>query len=361
MGDERTLESLRAAIDAIDDRLLELIAERGRRVLEIAEHKARSGADNHYYRPEREAQILRRVQARNPGPLPDEAVARLFREIMSACLALEAPMRIAYLGPEGTYTQNAALKHFGHGARTVPLASIDAVFREVEAGEAGYGVVPVENSTEGVVTHTLDRLLQSPLKICGEVELAIQHHLLGRARRLEDVEAVVAHQQSLAQCRQWLAAHLPRVEIRAVASNAEAARQAAEDPRLAAIAGSAAAETYDLALLARNIEDLPGNTTRFLVIGAQAVPPSGDDKTSFVVSSRNRPGALYRLLKPLAEQDISMSRIESRPSRQALWEYVFFIDIEGHIQDPRVARVMEALEGEAAFLRLLGSYPKAVL
>lgn len=361
MGEERDLDQLRAAIDAIDERLLALIAERGRRVLEIAQRKAAGRGDNHFYRPEREAQVLRRVQAHNPGPLSDETVARLFREIMSACLALEAPQRVAYLGPEGTYTQNAALKHFGHAAETLPLGSIDAVFREVEAGNAGYGVVPVENSTEGVVSHTLDRLLQSPLKICGEVELPIHHNLLGRAGRLEDVAVVAAHEQSLAQCREWLATHLPRVEIRPALSNAEAARQARDDPRLAAIAGSAAAETYGLNILARNIEDLPGNTTRFLVIGGQDVPPSGEDKTSFVVTSPNRPGALYRLLKPLAEQGISMSRIESRPSRQALWEYVFFIDIEGHIGDPRVARVMQALEQEAAFLRWLGSYPKAVL
>jgi len=305
--------------------------------------------------------VLRKVMERNRGPLSDEEMARLFREIMSACLAVEQVMNIAFLGPEGTFTQAAALKHFGHSVKTLPMTSIADVFREVESGAASYGVVPVENSTEGVVNHTLDMFMQSSLTICGEVDLRVHHHLLSRQQDRKKLQRIYSHQQSLAQCREWLDAHLPDVERVSVSSNAEAARRAAEEDNTAAIASDVAAELYGLEVLKANIEDNPDNITRFLIIGHQAVPPSGDDKTSLLISTRNMPGALYQLLKPFAENDISMNRIESRPSRLTNWEYVFFIDINGHVQDEKVAQCLDTLREEAAMLKVLGSYPRAVL
>ncbi|MHB8536176.1 MAG: prephenate dehydratase [Sulfuricaulis sp.] len=352
--------TLRGKIDALDEKIQALIGERAQLALDIAETKQRTG-ENNFYRPEREAEVLRNVLARNKGPLSAEAMARLFREIMSACLALESRLRIAFLGPEGTFTQEAALKHFGHSVETAPLAAIDEVFREVESGNAQFGLVPVENSTEGVINHTLDMFMTSPLKICGEVELRIHHHLLGKGNDPNSARRVVSHQQSLAQCREWLDANLPGVERMAVASNAEAARLAAADVGAVAIAGDSAARLYELKIYASNIEDRPDNTTRFLVIGTQETAPSGHDKTSLLLSSRNRPGALQRLLAPLAKNGINMTRIESRPSHQSMWEYVFFVDIDGHAKDRKVAKALALLEKEAAFLKLLGSYPKAVL
>ena len=359
-GAAAQIKILREKIDALDVKLQTLINERAQLALEIAETKQQEGSNN-FYRPEREAEVLRQVMARHRGPLSAEAMARLFREIMSACLALESPLRIAFLGPEGTFTQEAALKHFGRSVETVPLAAIDEVFREVESGNAQFGLVPVENSTEGVINHTLDMFMASPLKICGEVELRIHHHLLGKGNDPAGARRVVSHQQSLAQCREWLDANLPGVERAAVASNAEAARMAAADVGVLAIAGDSAARLYELKTYASNIEDRPDNTTRFFVIGTLETAPSGNDKTSLLVSSRNRPGALQRLLAPLAQNRINMTRIESRPSHQSVWEYVFFIDIEGHAQDRKVAKALALLEKEASFLRLLGSYPKAVL
>ena len=361
MTEQEKLAGIRARIDEIDDRLLELISERARCARDVAEIKQAAGETGNFYRPEREAQILRRIRENNPGPLSGDEVARLFREIMSACLALEKPLQVAYLGPEGTFTQAAALKQFGHSVSTVALRAIDEVFREVEAGSAHYGVVPVENSTEGVVSHTLDMFMRSPLKICGEVTLRVELHLLSREEALADIRKVYAHGQALAQCREWLDAKLPQAERIAVASNAEAARRVADEMNAAAVAGEAAAELYGLEILERNIEDEPGNTTRFLVIGTQQVEPSGKDKTSLLVSVRNRPGALYGLLRPFSEHGISMTRIESRPSRQGIWDYVFFVDIEGHCADPEVARALEELEAHASLLRVLGSYPQATL
>ncbi|HEC12874.1 MAG TPA: prephenate dehydratase [Acidiferrobacteraceae bacterium] len=361
MGDNKDLKELRTKIDEIDVQIQSIIEQRGAYALDVARFKEKDGQTTAYYRPEREAQILQRVKDRSQGPIDPQTMARLFREIMSACLALEQPTKVAFLGPSGTYTEDATLKQFGQSVQSVPLGSIDSVFREVERGHAEFAVVPVENSTEGVVSHTLDRMLDSPLKICGEVELSIQHCLMSQAKSLDDLRAVVSHQQSLAQCREWLAANLPNVEIVTVNSNAEAAKQATKDPTLAAIAGINASKIYGLHPLARNIEDHVGNTTRFLVLGNMDVDPSGRDKTSLVLSSQNQSGALYRLLAPLEKNNISMSRIESRPSRQAKWEYVFFIDIEGHVQDKAVANVIKVLEKEADFFKHLGSYPTAVL
>lgn len=359
-GAEAQIKNLREKIDALDEQIQALLSERARLALAIAEIKQQEGSNN-FYRPEREAEVLRNVLARDRGPLTEEAMVRLFREIMSACLALESRLRIAFLGPEGTFTQEAALKHFGHSVETVSLAAIDEVFREVESGHARFGVVPVENSTEGTINHTLDMLMTSPLKICGEVDLRIHHHLLGKGNDPTGARRVVSHQQSLAQCREWLDANLPGIERMAVASNAEAARMASADISTIAIAGDSAARLYGLHMFAANIEDRPDNTTRFLVIGTIETAPSGNDKTSLLLSSRNRPGALQRLLAPLAKNGINMTRIESRPSRQGMWEYVFFVDIEGHVKDRKVAKALADLEKEAAFLKRLGSYPKAVL
>lgn len=354
-----TLQQIRERIDHLDEQIQMLVSARAVCAQEVAALKLGESAD--FYRPEREAQVLRNVMARNTGPLSSEEMARLFREIMSACLALEQPMKIAFLGPAGTFTQAAALKHFGHSIMVVSHTAIDEVFRDVESRASHYGVVPVENSTEGVVNHTLDRFMNSPLKICGEVELRIHHNLLGKLDDIQAITRIYAHQQSLAQCREWLEENLAGVEHVAVSSNAEAARRAAQETGAVAIASDAAAAIYGLKVLVANIEDEPDNTTRFLVIGPQSPAPSGSDKTSLLLSSRNRPGALCRLLEPLSRHGISMTRIESRPSRRGMWDYVFFIDIEGHSQDPRIAQALEELADEAAMLKVLGSYPGAVL
>jgi chorismate mutase / prephenate dehydratase len=357
--DERQLRELRDKIDALDEKIHALINKRAQLAQAVAQAKHSNG-DKHFWRPEREAEVLTRAVERNKGPLPNEEVARLFREIMSACLRLESPLSIAFLGPEGTFTQEATLKHFGHSVQTVPLGAIDEVFREVESGSAHFGVVPVENSTEGVVNHTLDMFLSSSLKICGEVALRVHHHLLGSRVEIRGAKRVLSHQQSLAQCREWLDAHLPNVERVAVGSNAEAARLASRDNSVLAIASDSAAKLYGLNVLKSNIEDRPDNTTRFLVVGDLETRPTKADKTSIILSGKNKPGALHELLTPLAKHGVNMTRIESRPSRRSIWEYVFFIDVEGHVQDPKVAKVLKLLEKEAAFYKWLGSYPKAV-
>ncbi|MFT4615034.1 MAG: chorismate mutase/prephenate dehydratase [Bacteroidia bacterium] len=369
MADERDLEQVRADIDAIDRELQALINRRAgcaQRVAEIklAEARARgeSGEDVVYYRPEREAQVLDSIISRNEGPLDGVTVAHIFREIMSACLALERPLQVAYFGPEGTFTHAATIKHFGHAAVCVSQTTIDAVFSQVESGECNYGVVPVENSTEGMVSHTLDSFLDSPLKISGEVELRICHHLLVSAATQDaQITRICAHQQALAQCRNWLDKHWPHVEREAVSSNGEAARLAAENPGVAAVAGDMAAELYDLKKVASHIEDYADNTTRFLIIGREEVPPSGRDKTSLVVSSRNKPGALFALLDPFRRGEISLTRIDSRPSRTEKWAYVFFIEFEGHVKDANIAAIIAELEEQSVMLKPLGSYPQAVL
>ena len=360
MSDDQKLDDLRIRIDALDQQIQDLINERAACARTVAGVKLAEDKDAHFYRPEREAAILRNISDRNQGPMPNEEMVRLFREIMSACLALEKPLKIAFLGPEGTFTQAAAQKQFGHSVDTVAMDGIDDVFREVEAGAADYGVVPVENSTEGVVSHTLDLFQGSSLNICGEVELRIHHHLLVKNAGAE-ISRVLAHPQALAQCRGWLDANLPDAEHVAVSSNAEAARLAGQEPGTAAIASDTAAGLYALTILEHNIEDKPDNTTRFLVIGKHEVLPSGHDKTSLLISVHNTPGALYRMLKPIAKNDISLTRIESRPSRQRMWEYVFYIDFEGHREDGSIVKALDALEQEAFAVKVLGSYPKAVI
>ena len=356
------LEAVRARIDAVDDGIHRLISERARLAQQVGISKSGDGRTVDFYRPEREAQVLRRARERNQGPLSDAEVLRLFREIMSACLAQQEPLKVAFLGPEGTFTQTALLTHFGHSVRALPLGSIDEVFHEVEAGSADFGVVPIENSTEGTVNHTLDRFLTSPLKICGEVELRIRHHLMGNMGSLSRIARVCSHPQSLAQCRGWLDEHLPGVEQVPVSSNAEGARRARDEKGSAAIAGETAAEVYGLKLLAAQIEDHADNSTRFLVLGRKLFAPSGEDRTTLLVSVRHTdsPGALHRLLAPLARHRVSMTRIESRPSRRRKWDYVFVIDLEGHADEPRVARALAALKRRTSLYRVLGSYPRAV-
>ena len=357
-----TLDNLRNEIDELDQKLQDLLNQRAALAHKVAEVKTATDPDPVFYRPEREAQVLRRVKERNQGPLDGETMARFFREVMSACLALEQRMKVAFLGPEGTFTQQAALKHFGHAVESLPLAAIDEVFREVESGAANYGVVPVENSTEGVVNHTLDTFMTSSLKICGEVELRIHHHLLaGEHTRQDKVTRVYSHQQTLAQCRQWLDAHMPGVERIAVSSNAEAARRLKDEWNALAIAGEMAEELYGLTAVQRNIEDRPDNTTRFIIIGRQDTPPSGCDKTSLMISGKNRPGLLYEVLSPFRDEGINLTRLESRPSRTANWSYVFFVDCEGHKEDDTLQAVLDKLEAAGNTIKLLGSYPKAVL
>jgi len=352
------LERLRGEIDRVDERLLTALNERAKLAREIGALKAGQA-----YRPEREAHVLRRIKERNPGPLSSETVALLFREIMSACLALERPVTVAYLGPRGTFSERAALKHFGIAAEAMASASIDEVFRAVESGAADFGVIPVENSTEGAVGRSLDLMPQTPLKVCGEVVVRIHHHLMAKSKpaSFADVKRVFSHGQSLAQCHEWLNANLPKAERVAVSSNAEAARRAAEEAGSAAVAGEMAAEHYGLTILASNIEDEPNNTTRFLVLGDYAPKPSGRDKTSLILSARNRAGAVYEMLTPFATRGVSMTKFESRPSRVALWEYLFFVDIEGHRDDANVASALAEVEKIAGYLKVLGSYPAAVL
>ncbi|SDU14848.1 prephenate dehydratase [Halopseudomonas salegens] len=365
MSDETQLQALRKRIDTIDEKILELISERAHCAQTVAQVKQKAlptGQAPVFYRPEREAWVLKHIMELNPGPLDNEEMARLFREIMSACLALEQPLQVAYLGPEGTFTQAAALKHFGHSVISVPMAAIDEIFREVAAGAVQFGVVPVENSTEGAINHTLDSFLEHDMVICGEVELRIHHHLLvGENTQTGKISRVYSHAQSLAQCRKWLDAHYPNVERVAVASNAEAAKRVKGEWNSAAIAGDMAAELYGLTRLAEKIEDRPDNSTRFLIIGNQAVPPTGDDKTSIIVSMRNKPGALHHLLQPFHSNGIDLTRIETRPSRSGKWTYVFFIDFCGHQSEPLIKDVLEKITDESVALKVLGSYPKAVL
>lgn len=359
---DAALEELRGRIDEIDAGIQTLISERATIAREVGAAKGFSRSAE-YYRPEREAHVLREVVRRNGGPLGNEEMVRVFREIMSACLAQEEPLKVAFLGPEGTFTQSAVLKQFGHSVRALSLPTIDEVFREVEGGTADFGVVPVENSSEGTVTHTLDMFLSSPLKICGEVELRIHQHLMGQMDDVRKIERVCSHPQSLAQCRAWLAQSLPNIETIPVASNAAAARRARDEDGTAAIAGEVAAEVYGLNIVIPNIEDYADNTTRFLVIGPRLFPPSGADKTSLLISSAGTRGAgvLHNLLDPLAQGGISMTRIESRPSRRRRWDYVFFVDIEGHAEDEGVHKALAQVESHANLFRVLGSYPKAIL
>jgi chorismate mutase / prephenate dehydratase len=355
------LNELRDKIDKIDQQILDLINQRASCAMNVAKTKIALGEQGTFYRPDRESLVLRRIKELNPGPLPDQTAVRFFRELMSSCLALEKPLDVAYLGPEGTFTQQAVLKHFGNAVKAIPEATINDIFTTVENGGCQFGVVPVENSTEGVISYTFDRFLISPLHICGEVEIQIHQNLMGTADNKAQITQVFSHQQSLAQCRQWLDKNFPQVTLTAVSSNAEAARLASVTPNSAAIAGRPAAELYNLTIFEKNIEDESNNTTRFIIIGKQTSTTTGSDKTSLVVSTGNQPGALHKILEPFAKLGIGLLHIESRPSRQGLWEYVFFIDIEGHNEDEQVAKALEMLRENVSMYKLLGSYPRAVL
>lgn len=361
MTTDSKLAKIRERIDEIDNHLVQLISSRASLATEVANIKKNDGADAVFYRPEREAQILKRVISENKGPLSNEAITILFRELMSACLALEQQLKVAFLGPEGTFTHTAALRHFGHSVQTVALSGIAQVFHQVETRICQYGVVPIENSIEGMVNHTLDLLIHSSLKISGEVELRIHQQLMSKAGSKDRIRKIYSHQQSLAQCRSWLDTNLPGIERIAVSSNAEAARIAAGDNTAAAIAGEAASRLYELPVLENNIEDEADNSTRFLIIAEKDSLPSGDDKTSLLFSMPSKPGSLLKMLSCFADNNINMTRIESRPSRRGLWEYVFFVDIDGHIRNDNVASAVQRLETEASMVKILGSYPKAVL
>ncbi len=357
------LTALRGRIDAVDEQIQRLIAERAHYAKEIGVIKGLTSTVE-FYRPEREAQVLRKVVERNDGPLRDEEMVRLFRELMSACLAQEEPLKVAYLGPEGTFTQSAVFKHFGHSVHALAVPTIDEVFQEVESGTADFGVAPIENSSEGTVNiHTLDMFVTSPLKICGEIELRIHQHLMGRMHDIKDVKRVCSHPQSLAQCRGWLAQHLADVEKVPVVSNAEAARRARDEEGTAALAGEAAAKVYGLRILFNTVEDRDDNTTRFVVVGRKLFPTSGKDKTSIVVSAAEteEPGVLLHLLAPLSRHGVNMTRIESRPSRKRKWDYVFFLDLDGHAEDAHVSKALEEIRAKASLFKVLGSFPKAVL
>jgi len=362
---QNDLAQARIKIDALDEQIQTLISQRARIAQEVAHIKERMGdSTGNHYRPAREAEVLRRAMERNHGPnggpLTDETIARLMREIMSACLSLESPLKVAYLGPEGTYTQAAVLKHFGESVTARPASTIDEIFRDVETGNADYGVVPVENSLGGIVSHTLDELALTALRICGEVTLPIHHCLLSNEPSIEAITHIWSHQQSFSQCRKWLDTRLPKAEREAVASNAQAVLIAREKGG-AAIAGQQTAKLYGMNILASNIEDDPNNTTRFLIIGKHDPTPTGDDVTSLVLTAqRNMPGALFKLLQPFALENLDLTRIESRPVKgAAVHDYYFFIDFRGHAHDARVQKVLEEVRAASAFFKILGSYPTA--
>ncbi|SDR12471.1 chorismate mutase [Pseudoxanthomonas sp. CF385] len=355
------LSDVRAKIDGIDRQIQSLIAERAVFAHQVGKAKGKLAAAVDYYRPEREAQVLRMVVDRNEGPLSDEVLVHVFREIMSACLAQQEPLKIGYLGPEGTFSQQAVLKHFGRSAHGLPLASIEEVFQEVASGNADFGVVPVENSGQGTIQITLDMFLTSDLKICGEVELRVHQFLMSRTGRIDDIERIYAHPQSFAQTAGWLRANLPKVEKVPVSSNAEGARRARGNDDAAAIGGESAAHVYGLKKVVMSpIQDDKDNTTRFLVIGRSIFPPSGHDRTSVLVFIHDKPGALFDVLSPFARHGISMNRIESRPSHHAKWEYGFFIDLAGHIDDEAMKQALADLKQHSAQIKVLGSYPVAV-
>ena len=354
-----SLPELRERIDNVDQQIQSLIAERARYARRVGQVKGPLAAAIDYYRPERESQVLRMVIERNAGPLSNGELVRVFREIMSACLAQQNPLRIAFLGPEGTFSQAAVLKHFGHSVKVLPLASIEEVFQEVEAKNADFGVVPIENSVEGSVHHTQDMFVTSNLKICGEIELSIQQHLMSTGEDLSKIERVYSHAQSLGQCKMWLKKNLPKAEKIPCSSNAEAARRARNAPEAAAIASETAAQIYGLKILRRSVMDRPDNTTRFVVLGHKLFEPSGHDKTSLMLAGKDQPGLLYQLLDPLARAGVSMTRIESRPMRTGKWEYAFFLDVAGHIKDDALKSALGEMGHLAGQLKILGSYPIA--
>ncbi len=356
MSDDK-LKPLREQIDKIDAQLLALLNQRARVAQEVGHVKAETNAP--VFRPEREAQVLARVATNNPGPLPSSDLQTIFREVMSACRALEKRVNVAFLGPAGTYSEQAVWQQFGQAVNEMPCVSIDEIFRSVEAGTADFGVVPVENSTEGTINRTLDLLLQTTLTISGEVALPVHHSLMSQSGSMQGIQRICAHSQALAQCQSWLNQHYPHIERQALASNGEAARLASEDASVAAIASEMAAKRYGLAIAHAHIQDDPHNRTRFVVIGTLESGVSGRDQTSLVLSVPNKPGAVYELLAPLSRHGVSMTRFESRPARTGGWDYYFYVDIEGHAQEAKVAQALAELKTQAAFFKVLGSYARA--
>jgi chorismate mutase/prephenate dehydratase len=348
------LDKLRISIDNLDKKILELVSKRADCAKKIGTLKK----DGVIYKPEREAQIYRKLIEENKGPLSSESIRSIFSSIISSCRALEKKLAVSFLGPQGTFSEEAVIKRFGNNIHFVPAASIDEVFSNVQSNESQYGVVPVENSTEGAVSRTLDLLLSSDLKICGEVILPIHHNLMASVSNLKSIKKVYSHGQSLAQCHNWLMNHLPNVEIQAVLSNSEGVRLAKKEKGSAAIASERAANLYKLKVIRENIEDEKTNTTRFLILSSQDTKKSGDDKTSIVVATKNKPGAIADLVQPFAKNKVSMTKLESRPAKIGMWEYVFFIDLDGHHDDPKVKKSLAEVESKASFLKHLGSYPK---
>jgi chorismate mutase/prephenate dehydratase len=353
-----SVDALRKKIDQIDEKVVALLNDRAYLAQKIGHSKSLNQQE--VYVPDREKEVLHRVSQISNGPLSEQAIRAIFREIISASRSLEAPIKVAYLGPEATFTHAAAREKFGSSAKLMPVASIADVFEEVGQGRAVFGVVPIENSTEGVVAHTLDMLVESDAKICAELFLAIHHCLLSRTGQADEIQRIMSHPQALAQCRRWISRNLPAAKIEEVASTAQAALLAAADKTIGAISGTVAREVYDLQLVAANIEDHSQNITRFLVIGTKHSRPSGDDKTSVVFSVKDEPGILHRMLEPFAKSRINLTKIESRPIKDKPWEYMFFIDFKGHKEETRVKRAMNAVEKNCLFLKVLGSYPSGI-
>jgi len=352
------LRPWREQIDTLDLQILQLLNQRANAALEIGKIKEQYNATDSILKPEREAQIVAHLQAMNTGPITGASVQAVWSEVISACRGLERQMRVAFLGPQGSFSEQAALNHFGHFVESLPCASFDEVFRLVEVGEADVGMVPVENSTEGAVNRTLDLLLNSSLKVLGERSIAVHHCLMTQRGTMDEVTRVMAHPQALAQCQAWLSRHYPNLQRDAASSNAEAARLAAEDPTVAAIAGQHAADFWRLKLVQTGIQDDAQNRTRFLAIGNIESLPSGNDKTSLILAVPNRAGAVHEMLAPFAEHQVSMTRLESRPARTGQWEYYFYIDLVGHKEDPAVQSALDQLKHQVAFFKVLGSYPQ---
>jgi chorismate mutase/prephenate dehydratase len=358
MADEKALQGYRKEIDRLDDDIRRLLNERSKNVIEIGKLKRQSDADAHLHTPRREAEIVDRLMRQNAGPFPNDAIRSVYREIMSASLSLEGPQKVAYLGPRATFTHLAAVQKFGASAQYVAVNGIKDVFDEVERGRANFGVVPIENSTEGVVNHTLDMFIDSSLLIYGEVQQEVSHHLLSQADKIDQITKLYSHPHAIAQCRNWLETNLPNVPVVEAASTARAAELSADDPSAAAIASELAAQLYGLKVLKARIEDNINNFTRFLVLSQKPPERTGRDKTSVMISVKDRVGALYDLLRPFASHGINMTKIESRPSRRKAWEYIFFVDLEGHLQEDRVRKALEELKARCLFLKILGSYPQ---
>ena len=354
---DQSLQTPRKEIDKIDDEIVRLLNERAQYVIKIGKLKKASDTQANLHTPAREAEILERLCKVNPGPFPNDAVRAVYREIMSGSLALEGPVKVAYLGPRGTFTHLACIRKFGSSAQYVPQTSIKDVFDEVERGRADFGVVPIENSTEGVVNHTLDMFIDSNLQIYGEVLQEVSHHLLSKSDSLKAVKKIYSHPHALAQCRHWLETNMPEVPLAEVHSTARAAEICTEDLSAAAIASELAGQIYGLKVLKPRIEDNINNFTRFLVLSSKTPERTGKDKTSVMLSVKDKVGALYDLLRPFASHGANLTKIESRPSRRKAWEYIFFIDLEGHIEEDRVKRALAEIKSRCLFLKVLGSYP----